>query len=197
MVGDCTGHGVPGAFMTLIAWGLLDRMLRDAHSGKPSQVLAGLHRGVQSLLGQDERAGNTDDGLEAGICFVNLKERRMTFAGARFSLWRANREGVIEIKGDRKALGYRRYPPDASFTDVTLPLGDDDNFYLTTDGLIDQIGGPRGRSFGKRRFQSLLAKTRGASMSEQEATLRRALDSHQGEQLRRDDLTVLGFVPHF
>jgi serine phosphatase RsbU (regulator of sigma subunit) len=121
----------------------------------------------------------------------------MTFAGARFSLWRANREGVIEIKGDRKALGYRRYPPDASFTDVTLPLGDDDNFYLTTDGLIDQIGGPRGRSFGKRRFQSLLAKTRGASMSEQEATLRRALDSHQGEQLRRDDLTVLGFVPHF
>jgi PAS domain S-box-containing protein len=197
MVGDCTGHGVPGAFMTLIAWGLLDRMLRDAHSGKPSQVLAGLHRGVQSLLGQDERAGNTDDGLEAGICFVNLKERKMTFAGARFSLWRANREGVIEIKGDRKALGYRRYPPDASFTDVTLPLGDDDNFYLTTDGLIDQIGGPRGRSFGKRRFQSLLAKTRGASMSEQEATLRRALDAHQGEQLRRDDLTVLGFVPHF
>jgi serine phosphatase RsbU (regulator of sigma subunit) len=197
MVGDCTGHGVPGAFMTLIAWGLLDRMMRGAHRGKPSQVLAGLHRGVQSLLGQDEREGNTDDGLEAGICFVDLKERKMTFAGARFSLWRANREGVIEIKGDRKALGYRRYPPDATFTDVMLPLGDDDNFYLTTDGLIDQIGGPRGRSFGKRRFHSLLAKTRGASMSEQEAILRRALDAHQGEQLRRDDLTVLGFVPHF
>ena len=64
MVGDCTGHGVPGAFMTLIAWGLLDRMLRSADSDNPSQVLAGLHRGVQSLLGQDESQGETDDGLE-------------------------------------------------------------------------------------------------------------------------------------
>ena len=120
----------------------------------------------------------------------------MTFAGARFSLWQANKEGVIEIKGDRKALGYRRYSPDATFTDVTLPLGDDATFYLTTDGLIDQIGGPRGRSFGKRRFQQLLAKNLGAPLSEQEQSLRRALATYQGQQLRRDDLTVLGFVPH-
>ncbi len=90
MVGDCTGHGVPGAFMTLIAWGLLDRMLRSADNDNPSQVLTGLHRGVQSLLGQDEQQGETDDGLEAGICFINPKQRKMVFAGARFSLWRAN-----------------------------------------------------------------------------------------------------------
>ena len=78
MVGDCTGHGVPGAFMTLIAWGLLDRMLRSADSDKPSQVLTGLHRGVKSLLGQDADRGETDDGLEAGICFINPEKRRMT-----------------------------------------------------------------------------------------------------------------------
>jgi PAS domain S-box-containing protein len=196
MVGDCTGHGVPGAFMTLIAWGLLDRMLRSANSDNPSQVLTGLHRGVQSLLGQDERRGETDDGLEAGICFINTEKRKMTFAGARFSLWRANQKGVIEIKGDRKGLGYRRYPLDTSFTDVALPFDNRDTFYLTTDGLIDQIGGPRGRSFGKRRFQELLKKNRGASMSEQEQSLRQALAAYQGQQLRRDDLTVLGFVPH-
>ena len=81
MVGDCTGHGVPGAFMTLIAWGLLDRMLRSADADNPSQVLTGLHRGVQSLLGQNEEEGATDDGLEAGICFINPKQRKMTFAG--------------------------------------------------------------------------------------------------------------------
>ncbi|MGV1014556.1 MAG: SpoIIE family protein phosphatase, partial [Methyloceanibacter sp.] len=196
MVGDCTGHGVPGAFMTLIAWGLLDRMLRDAPSDKPSQVLAGLHGGVQSLLGQDEARGDTDDGLEAGICFINPKKRQMTFAGARFSLWRANRGEVIEIKGDRTGLGYRRYPQGTDFTDITIPFDDKDTFYLTTDGLIDQIGGPRGRSFGKRRFQKLLKKNLGAPMREQEDSLRRALASYQGQQLRRDDLTVLGFVPH-
>jgi PAS domain S-box-containing protein len=196
MVGDCTGHGVPGAFMTLIAWGLLDRMLRSADGDNPSKVLTGLHRGVQSLLGQDETQGDTDDGLEAGICFINPKERKMTFAGARFSLWRANRKGVIEIKGDRKGVGYRRYPLETSFTDIALPLENDDAFYLTTDGLIDQIGGPRGRSFGKRRFQQLLGQNRGASMRKQEESLREAIASYQGEQLRRDDLTVLGFVPH-
>ena len=78
MVGDCTGHGVPGAFMTLIAWGLLDRMLRGADNDNPSQILTGLHRGVQSLLGQNEDQGETDDGLEAGICFIDLKKRKMT-----------------------------------------------------------------------------------------------------------------------
>ncbi len=196
MVGDCTGHGVPGAFMTLIAWGLLDRMLRSADNDNPSQVLTGLHRGVQSLLGQDEQQGETDDGLEAGICFINPKQRKMVFAGARFSLWRANQKGVIEIKGDRKGLGYRRYPLETEYTDIALSFESSDTFYLTTDGLIDQIGGPRGRSFGKRRFQELLKKNLGAPMSEQEESLRHALAAYQGQQLRRDDLTVLGFVPH-
>jgi serine phosphatase RsbU (regulator of sigma subunit) len=77
-----------------------------------------------------------------------------------------------------------------------VPFGNSDTFYLTTDGLIDQIGGPRGRSFGKRRFQDLLKKNRGASMREQEESLRRAFAKYQGQQIRRDDLTVLGFVPH-
>ncbi|MGI8852486.1 MAG: PAS domain-containing protein [Methyloceanibacter sp.] len=196
MVGDCTGHGVPGAFMTLIAWGLLDRMLRSAAGDKPSEVLTGLHRGVQSLLGQDEASGETDDGLEAGICFINPEKRQMTFAGARFSLWKSNRKGVIEIKGDRTGLGYRRNSQETDFNNVTFPFDEKDAFYLTTDGLIDQIGGPRGRSFGKRRFQDLLKKNLGASMGEQEESLRQALAKYQGQQLRRDDLTVLGFVPH-
>ena len=196
MVGDCTGHGVPGAFMTLIAWGLLDRMLRTASSDKPSEVLTGLHRGVQSLLGQNEEGGETDDGLEAGVCFIKPAKREMSFAGARFSLWRANQDDVIEIKGDRKGIGYRRYPQGTTYTDYTFPYDDRDSFYLSTDGLIDQIGGPRGRSFGKRRFLELLKQNRGIPMRAQEESLRRALERHQGEQLRRDDLTVLGFTPH-
>ena len=94
IVGDCTGHGVPGAFMTLIAWGMLDRMLARAQSSNPSQVLTGLHRGVQSLLGQDQDSGETDDGLEAGVCFINPSKQQITFAGARFSLWKARGDDV-------------------------------------------------------------------------------------------------------
>jgi serine phosphatase RsbU (regulator of sigma subunit) len=140
--------------------------------------------------------GETDDGLEAGICFIDPEKQLMTFAGARFSLWRANQDGVIEIKGDREGLGYRRYPRDTCFSNYTFPFDARDSFYLTTDGLIDQIGGPRGRSFGKRRFKDLLRKLGDAPMREQEISLRKALEKYQGNQLRRDDLTVLGFIPH-
>ena len=195
IVGDCTGHGVPGAFMTLIAWGMLDRMLARTQSSSPSQVLTGLHRGVQSLLGQDKDSGETNDGLEAGVCFVNTSKQEMTFAGAHLSLWKADQNDVTEIKGDRKGLGYRGYPREAMFTNLTLPMEYSDAFYLTTDGLIDQIGGPRGRSFGKRRFRSLLKRNQGAPMQKQAESLQRSFKKFQGEQLRRDDLTVLGFVP--
>jgi len=195
IVGDCTGHGVPGAFMTLIAWGMLDRILARAPSSNPSQVLTGLHLGVQSLLGQDKESGETNDGLEAGVCFINPSEHTMTFAGAHLSLWKADQKDVIEIKGDRKGLGYRRYAQEATYTDITLPLGAKDAFYLTTDGLIDQVGGPRGRSFGKRRFRNLLRRNQGAPMQKQAGALQRSFKKFQGQQLRRDDLTVLGFVP--
>jgi PAS domain S-box-containing protein len=195
IVGDCTGHGVPGAFMTLIAWGMLDRMLARTRSSSPSVVLSGLHRGVQSLLGQNQDSGETNDGLEAGVCFINPSKQEMTFAGARFSLWKGRGDDVIEIKGDRNGLGYRGYPQEATFTDFTLPVEANDAFYLTTDGLIDQIGGPRGRSFGKRRFQALLKRNQSAPMQKQAELLQRSLKKFQGQQLRRDDLTVLGFVP--
>jgi PAS domain S-box-containing protein len=195
IVGDCTGHGVPGAFMTLIAWGMLDRILAEAPSSNPSQVLAGLHRGVQSLLGQDQDSGETNDGLEAGVCFINPSKQEMTFAGAHLSLWKSDKEDVIEIKGDRKGLGYRRYAKEAKFTNFIIPLDASDTFYLTTDGLIDQVGGPRGRSFGKRRFRNLLKRNQGAPMQKQAESLKRSFKKFQGQQPRRDDLTVLGFVP--
>jgi PAS domain S-box-containing protein len=195
IVGDCTGHGVPGAFMTLIAWGLLERMLNATPSNDPGRLLAGLHRGVQALLGQDEQTGDTDDGLEAGVCFVNTDERKMHFSGARFSLWRAKSGKVIEIKGDRKGVGYRRYPQKTTYSNFHLDLDEDDSFYMTTDGLIEQIGGPRGRSFGKSRFQALLRQTSGQPMAEQAAFLKKTIQAYQGKQARRDDLTVLGFVP--
>ena len=82
-----------------------------------------------------------------------------------------------------------------TFTDITLPYRDTDSFYMTTDGLIDQIGGPRGRSFGKYRFQQLLKKYQGHPMQMQAEAVREELAKYQGEQMRRDDLTILGFVP--
>jgi PAS domain S-box-containing protein len=196
IVGDCTGHGVPGAFMTLIACGLLDRHLRTAQNPSPGLLLSLLHRDLQVLLGQDRgRDGETDDGFEAGICFVNNSESRLVFAGAHLSLWRAHQGAVEEIKGNKPGIGYRRLPGDVPFSDIAIDLAPGDAFYFTTDGLIEQIGGMRHRAFGRRRFTEIVAQRHACPMAEQRAALAAALARHQGEERRRDDVTVLGFVP--
>lgn len=195
ITGDCTGHGVPGAFMTLIACGLIDRHLRTLQAPSPATVLAHLHRDLQMLLGQDQGHGETDDGLEAGICLVHPEERTLVFAGAHFSLWRARNGTVEEIRGDKAGIGYRRFPSDTTFNDLTLDLADGETFYMTTDGLVDQIGGERRRSFGRKRFEAFIAGQHGRPMPEQQTALRSLLSRYQGQEVRRDDVTVLGFVP--
>ncbi len=134
--------------MTLIACGLLDRHLRTLESPSPGLLLSMLHRDLQALLGQDQgRDGKTDDGFEAGVCFASEADRRLVFAGAHFSLWRARLDAIEEIRGDKAGIGYRRLPGDVPFKDVAIDLAPGDALYLTTDGLIEQIGGARrGRS---------------------------------------------------
>ena len=195
IVGDCTGHGVPGAFMTLITSGLLDRIVQSVPPDEPSRVLGELHRGLQVLLGQDRGDGETDDGLEAGACFISEAEHQLVFSGARLSLWRTNGGAVDEIRGDRAGIGYRRFAHDTAFTDVPLELENGSAFYLATDGLIDQVGGPRRISFGKKRFVAFIAEHQARPMPEQAEALRQAVAAYQGNESRRDDLTVLGFTP--
>jgi serine phosphatase RsbU (regulator of sigma subunit) len=196
IVGDCTGHGVPGAFMTLIACGILDRHLRALDGRSPGVLLGMLHRALQMLLGQDRGGeGETDDGFEAGICYISDMDRSLVFAGAHFSLWRLHDGMMDEIKGDKAGIGYRLLPADVTFTDTRLDLGGDDKFYMTTDGFIEQVGGTRRRSFGRKRFIEVLTQCHACSMREQREALMTALARYQGEERRRDDVTVLGFVP--
>ena len=182
--------------MTLIACGLLDRHLRTLKKPSPGLLLSMLHRDLQALLGQDQgRDGETNDGFEAGICFVGDAERKLVFAGAHFSLWRARESAIEEIKGDKAGIGFRRLPCDVPFSDIEFDLAPEDAFYMTTDGLIEQIGTVSHRSFGRKRFVDVVARRRGHAMTEQREALAAALAGHQGEERRRDDVTVLGFVP--
>lgn len=193
ILGDCTGHGVPGAFMTLIACGLLDRHLRTQPDISPAGLLAALHQDLQQVLGQDETDGATDDGLEAGVCFIEASGRVATFAGARFSLFQHDGDTVQEIKGDKAGIGYRRYDANTKFTDHTVDVAETDSFYITTDGLVDQVGGPKGRGFGKRRLRHFIDTHHDKAMKHQGEALRATLAEFQAGQYRRDDLAVLGF----
>jgi serine phosphatase RsbU (regulator of sigma subunit) len=148
------------------------------------------------MLGQSgEAAGDTDDGFEAGVCFVDGAKRQLSFAGAHFSLWHAKDGGIEEIKGDRAGIGYRRLPAERAFAEVTCELVDGQAFYMTTDGLLEQVGGSHRRCFGRKRFIAAVAETQGRPMADQRDVLLAILARYQGGESRRDDLTVLGFVP--
>ncbi|WP_048709236.1 PAS domain-containing protein [Microvirga massiliensis] len=196
IVGDCTGHGVPGAFMTLIACGLLDRHLRSLEEPSPKLLLELLHRDLKTILGQDQDLeGETDDGLDAGVCFISPAERKLVFAGAHLSLWQAHDGTIDEIRGDRAGIGYRRVPLGMNFSNTILDLAEGESYYMTTDGLIEQIGCETHRAYGRKRFIEVIARHRGNPMSEQRDALIAALTRHQGTEQRRDDVTVIGFVP--
>ena len=193
LLGDCTGHGVPGAFMTLIANGALDLAYMEVPPGDAAALLQRMHQLIQLALGQDRGEGDSDDGLEAGACFLQRGRPTLTFAGARFSLFVSEVGEVREVKGDKSGLGYRGIARNVSFTNQTVDFVPDALYYMTSDGLIDQIGGEKSRSFGKRRFKELLTSIRDIPMDQQRDQVQQALSDWQGDQRRRDDVSILGF----
>ena len=191
VLGDCTGHGVPGAFMTLIAIGALDRALSEVAQGDVAGLMRRMHQLVQVTLNQDGSGGESDDGMELGICYLPAGGQHMTYVGARFSLFVVERGEVEEIKGDKTGIGYRHVPQDTAFT---VPLGCGRFFYLTSDGLIDQLGGPKRRAFGNRRFKELISGFDGLPFADRRERILQTLAEYQGAEMRRDDVAVMGFT---
>ncbi|MBF0462090.1 MAG: SpoIIE family protein phosphatase [Magnetococcales bacterium] len=194
VVGDCTGHGVPGAFMTLIANGALGHALNMTQPGKLGTLITTMHNNMQEVLGREQEPGNTDDGVELGACYLPPNNTDMLFVGARFSLFYQDPgTPVVELRGDRTGIGYRSIATAPEFTEQRMPRLPNRRFILTTDGLLDQVGEEKRQGWGKKRFQELLDRHRETPVEEIGAHLYEALLAHQGQEIRRDDVTIFGF----
>ncbi len=193
-VADCTGHGVPGAFMTILTTGALDQALQENPDGDPAKIMKLLNQLVKAALMQNSGQGESDDGLELGIIRIDL-QKEMVFCGARFSLFLHDGEETREIKGDKKGIGYRHIPNSQDFTNHEIPFNSDYAYYLFSDGITDQIGDARRIGFGKRRLKGVLNTCADLSMAEQETHIRNAFADFQGKEVRRDDVTFFGFRP--
>ena len=195
LIFDCTGHGVPGAFMTLVVASALDRILHEQKLRAPGQILAALDAMVRARLRQDRADADSDDGLEAAACLWDMTRRTVTFSGAGLPLFHgAPGEPLTEIRGDRAALGYCSLPSRGTFTDHVVRVASGHSFYLTTDGAHDQMGGAPRRLLGRRRLTALIALHRDRPMAEQVRLLSEALSDYRGDEPRRDDETVIGFT---
>ena len=190
---DCTGHGVPGAFMTMIAGTVFKRVVSgDVHSD-PARILKMLNIGVKRSLYEKETGSASDDGMDAGICFVNTQKNMLTFAGARIPLI-CIRQGKLEmIKGDRQSIGYKKGNADYEFTNHQVPADPGTLFYLSSDGYTGQPGGPKNLSIGRKRWHSLLQEICSEPFDDQKERLTEYLNEWKGEQSLKDDIGVVGF----
>ena len=192
VVGDCTGHGVPGALMTMAAKAIFDRAVTDATYNDPAAVLAECNRLLHDTLRQ-EGGRHIEDGLDAGILLVSRGRSRARFAGAAIPLFVADGGRVEEIRGDKHGLGRFSFSKGIAFTLHETELHPGMSLYMATDGIRDQIGGGNGLPFGRSRLSELLASAQGYPMDEQRNIILRAIDEYRGDESVRDDMTLLGW----
>lgn len=190
---DCTGHGVPGAFMTMMARSILDHIISYICSDDPAIILNQLNILIKHLLNRNDKNIFADDGMDAGICFVKPDEREVIYAGALIPLIYLKNHELYEIRGDHQSLGYKISKIDFQYTNHIIPLQGNEKFYLTTDGLIEQPGEKNRFGFGRRRLKELIAGIYTKPMKEQEAAIQEALSEYRGILPRRDDITIIGF----
>ncbi len=189
-VADCTGHGVPGAFMSVIGASLLNQIVIERNIESPAEILTELHLGVRRALRQDAAETAAQDGLDLAFC--RIEADTITFAGAKRPLYAVDAEGrFIELSGDRASIGGVRRSAAREFRNYMLPREAGMTLYLATDGFADQNDGA-GKPFGSKRLRELLRTNAKLPMAEQAAGLASALSAHQGDEPQRDDVTVLG-----
>ncbi len=194
-IADCTGHGVPGAFMTLIASSSLTQALGQIGPRNPAALLSAVNRGVKGLLGQVDGLDGTpesDDGLDAAFFWFDNATQMLSFAGARMSLHilHPDSEQLQTLAGQRMGVGYVDSDYDFEWVPATVSMLPGSILFIATDGLTDQIGGPKGIAFGKRKAFDTILEHRAQPSAAVCDALKNTLLNWQGEQTRRDDLTL-------
>lgn len=196
-VADCTGHGVPGAMLSLLVSNSLERIFSANPEVHPSQALMSLDHLVRTGLNQDAEDSESDDGCDAAIIRIDREVGSMEFASARLGLFRLRADGTVDrYVGSRASLGYRQ-PPDEEDLPVSqmITYSPGDVFVVVTDGVTDQPGGDRQPpvAFGYRRIEQLLFEMRGKTADQISHRLREVFNQWQGVRQRRDDVTAVVF----
>ncbi|MDF2963483.1 MAG: Stage sporulation family protein [Paenibacillus sp.] len=191
-VGDCTGHGVPGAFMTMVSVSILNQITNESNKENPALILQHLNRLIKQTLQQEREHSRTDDGLDLGMCYVS-HDGKLTFAGAKSNLYVTDGQQLKVFKGDRKSIGYQKTDNNYEFANTVVEANKADSVYMISDGFIDQNGGPQNYSFGRKRFVQMVQAAMNLPLPEQERVFREMLAEYRNGEPQRDDITLLAF----
>ncbi len=192
VVADCTGHGVPGAFMTMIGDNQLDQIVREKKITSPDLILTLLHHGIAQTLKQNEN--DIKDGMDVGIVVIDRKANKMTYAGAMNPLYYIQNESFYEIKADKRPIGGRTEDDiKVTFTKHEIDISIPTTFYLCTDGFQDQFGGTDKRKFMVKRMKEMLHTVSSQSIETQKNSIFETMYSWMGtDNPQVDDMIILG-----
>ena len=189
-IADCTGHGVPGALVSVLSYSALNRCVHEFGLKKPDEILDKARDIiVESLSNKDNRM---KDGMDISLLVLD-DQSVLHWSGANNPLWvvKKNTQELIEYKGDNQPVGYYIRPE--KFTGHLIQLDDGDTFYMLTDGFQDQFGGERDKKFGTKRLKKLLINMQHLSLTDQKTELDRTLKEWMKNNMQIDDITILGF----
>jgi serine phosphatase RsbU (regulator of sigma subunit) len=197
MVIDCTGHGVPGAFVTMLVKAIeqqiVTSILHRDDPVSPADILAIFNATLKRLLKQETESNLYNAGFDGAVVYYNRNEKYIKFASANTPLFYMQAGRLTMLKGDRHSIGYHRSKADYVFSEATIRVDEPTSFYITTDGFLDQSGGQEGFMFGRSRFMQLITELEALPMSVHAQKLQDALSAYQGQEVQNDDVTVVCF----
>ncbi|MCK5295039.1 MAG: SiaB family protein kinase, partial [Arcobacteraceae bacterium] len=201
---DCTGHGVPGAFVTMLVKAIERQIVAKIEHDKyhdidisPAWILSYFNKNMKLLLKQDNKDSLSNAGFDGGIIYYNKKDKILKFSGAEIPLFYFDKNGEFKtIKGSRHSVGYKKCNVDYDYKEHIIDVKEGMKFYITTDGYLDQNGGEKDFPFGKKRFINIIKENEKEPMAElQTALLYKMMDYEAmvDNNERNDDITVIGF----
>ena len=198
MVIDCTGHGVPGAFVTMLVKAIERQVIAKINNDhtiqvSPAWILSYFNKSMKQLLKQENEDSISNAGFDGGIIYYNKKENIIKFAGAETPLFYVKDNELKTIKGNRHSIGYKKSKIDYEFKEHIIEVKEEMSFYLSTDGYFDQNGGEKSFPFGKKRFSSIVEENHTELFIDQKEILLDTLQEYQQNDERNDDITIVGF----
>lgn len=188
---DCTGHGIPGGFMSMLGISLLNEIVSPRDVNQPSEVLMELRKRVKRTLHQTGQKNEQQDGMDIAVCMIDLDTKTASFAGAFNPLYLIRNNELIIYKGDRMPIGV--HPKDSEpFTNHEIQLQPNDSLYIFSDGYVSQFSGEKLEKFKMFRFKGLLLSIHDKPMSEQKTILEQTYNQWQGNHSQVDDVLVIG-----
>ncbi|MBC7920096.1 MAG: PAS domain S-box protein [Ferruginibacter sp.] len=190
---DCTGHGVPGALISLIGYFLLNNIVTNRDASDPGLILDQLDEGVTRTLKQDSSETATRDGMDIALCRINQRAGTLEYAGAHRPLYFVRNGELTEVKGDKFPVGGAQYKTRVGFTTTRMRIQPGDAVFFCSDGFPDQFGGPDDRKFSPKRIRDLITENIAAGMEELNHTLDREFEEWKGPfNKQTDDVLMIG-----